>query len=235
MFTVIPAIDLLNGEVVRLTQGDYDQVSHYDYTPAELAKHYADNGATRIHIVDLDGARDGKLVNKAAISAIRDAVSCELELGGGIRDLASAQQLFDLGLNYLVLGSLLTKDFATAEQIITHFPQQIIAGIDLKHGEVAVEGWLETSATALPELLKKLGELPVESIISTEISRDGMMQGPDIKSLTALSKHTTLPVIASGGVSSLSDINALKDTEMIGCIVGKALLNGAIDIERIWR
>jgi phosphoribosylformimino-5-aminoimidazole carboxamide ribotide isomerase len=238
MFTVIPAIDLLNGEVVRLTQGDYAQVSHYDYTPAALAKHFEDHGATRIHIVDLDGAKDGYLVNKEAILAIRGAVSCELELGGGIRDLDSAIALFELGLNFLVLGSLLTKDFSTATQIINYFPGKIIAGIDLKDGGIAVEGWLETSKESLPDLLSRLSKLPIESIISTEVSRDGMMQGPDIESLTTLSQNTKIPLIASGGVRSLEDIDtlrALASSGIMGCIVGKAILSEAIDIKRIWR
>ncbi len=238
MFTVIPAIDLLNGKVVRLTQGDYEQVSHYDFTPTQIAKHYEDHGATRIHIVDLDGAKDGKLVNKDAILAIRKAVNCELELGGGIRDLEAAIRLFDLGLNYLVLGSLLTKNFESAEKIISYFPGKIIAGLDLKKGDIAVEGWLETSTQSLSDLLLKISTLPVESIISTEVSRDGMMQGPDLESLRSLIKKTKHPLIASGGVSNLQDIEnlrALESTGMMGCIVGKAILSGAIDIKEVWR
>lgn len=238
MFTIIPAIDLLDGQVVRLTQGDYNQVSHYAYTPAELAKRYEAFGATRIHIVDLNGAKDGKLVNQDAIESIRNAVSCELELGGGIRNKETAGKILDLGINYIVLGSLLVKDFQTASNIISAFPNKVIAGLDFKNGELAVEGWLETSNTSLESLLSALERLPINSIISTEISKDGMMSGPDLVGLTRLSKQTKLPVIASGGVSSPTDIDSLKDLfddGIIGCIVGKAVLSGDIELSTLWR
>jgi phosphoribosylformimino-5-aminoimidazole carboxamide ribotide isomerase len=238
MFTVIPAIDLLDGQVVRLTQGDYNQVSHYAYTPAELAKKYESFGAKRIHIVDLNGAKDGKLVNQEAIESIRSAVACELELGGGIRNKETAAHILSLGIDYLVLGSLLVKDFKAATDIISAFPDKVIAGLDFKNGELAVEGWLETSDVSLTTLLSQLEALPVNSIISTEISKDGMMSGPDLTGLTRLSKQTKLPVIASGGVSSPSDIDSLKDLQndgIIGCIVGKAVLSGDIELSSLWR
>jgi len=237
MFTIIPAIDLLDGNVVRLTQGDYARVSYYDYTPAELAQYYEKQGAQRIHIVDLNGAKDGKLVNELAIRSIRSSVSCELELGGGIRNLKTADQLRSLGINYMVLGSLLTKNFEMAQSIITEHPNCVIAGLDFKDGQLAVEGWTESSVTPLSTLLSMLEKLPIESIISTEVSKDGMMSGPDIPGLTALCKATTIPVIASGGVSSASDIAALKrlcPEGLTGCVIGKAILSGDINLSDIW-
>ena len=191
----------------------------------------------RIHLVDLDGAKDGKLVNDSVFKDIRAAVSCELELGGGIRTIDAATNLFNLGFDYLVLGSLLTKDFQTATDIISAFPNQIIAGIDLKDGAVAVEGWLESSAISLSNLLSKLENLPVSSVICTNISKDGMLQGPDTEGLISLSSQTTLPIIASGGVSCIQDIHTLQKyykSGIIGCIVGKALLSQSLDLNAVF-
>lgn len=231
MFTIIPAIDLLDGKVVRLKQGSYADVTEFDYTPSDLAKLYEDNGATHIHLVDLNGAKEGTLINKDAILSIRKAVSCTLDLGGGIRSFSEASSLFELGLDLLVLGSLLVKDFELSSQIISRYPQQIIAGLDLKDNQLAIHGWLQKSALNLEDLLQKLHALPVHSIICTHIEKDGMMQGPNVEGLLDLCQHTSIPVIASGGVSSLSDIDELKQHEHLGisgCVVGKAFLSGAL-------
>lgn len=230
MFEVIPAIDILNGKVVRLTQGDYAQVSHYDYTPVELAKKYEEMGATRIHIVDLDGAKDGKPVNMDLVSSIRKAVSCTLELGGGIRTLEQAQHWFEVGINQVVLGSLLVKNLTVALDIIHRFPNKIIAGIDAKGDWVAVEGWIEDSGISIANTVKTLEGTPIHSIIYTDISKDGTLQGPNIQGLEALMKLTAFPIIASGGIGCDADITQVSTLapHVSGVIVGKALLMGKV-------
>ncbi len=234
MFTVIPAIDLLDGKVVRLTQGNYDQVQTYThYSPAQWAKYFEDNGATRIHIVDLNGAKSGKPVNMPAIEAIRKAVSCTLELGGGIRHTPTVAQLIEQGIDYIILGSLLTKEFALASAIIEAYPHKIIAGLDAKNMILAVEGWLEDSKISVLEIIKHLNTLPLNAIIYTDIDKDGTLSGPNLEALVSVANHSKAPVIASGGVGEIAHIQAIQhlhNTNIAGCIVGKAALSGKIAI-----
>ena len=193
---------------------------------------------SHIHIVDLNGAKDGKLVNEEAIRSIRDAVSCELDLGGGIRNSDSAKKLFDLGIDKLVLGSLLIKDRAAAIDIIRTFPDKIIAGIDAKNEYVAIQGWLETSEISVKSLLEDLKELPLASVIYTDISRDGMLTGPNIEELRRVASYTDFPIIASGGVSNINDITELKQYLNDGIkavIVGKAILAGKINLQDLFK
>ncbi|MBG90652.1 MAG: 1-(5-phosphoribosyl)-5-[(5-phosphoribosylamino)methylideneamino]imidazole-4-carboxamide isomerase [Actinobacteria bacterium] len=237
MFNVIPAIDILDGNVVRLSQGDYNRVDHYHETPSEWAKKFAAHGAQRLHIVDLNGAKDKQLTNLDAIKSIRQSVSCEIELGGGIRSLESAQLLIDLGINYLVLGSLLTEDTPLAMQIIETFPGQIIAGLDIKNGNLAIEGWRSESNTPITTMIDALNDRPISAIISTDVERDGMLTGPNIEQLLCLAADSTHPIIASGGVHSIDDILALKNCEskgISGVIVGKAILSGTLDISTLF-
>ncbi|MFC1771160.1 1-(5-phosphoribosyl)-5-[(5-phosphoribosylamino)methylideneamino]imidazole-4-carboxamide isomerase [Candidatus Margulisiibacteriota bacterium] len=236
MFEVIPAIDILNGKVVRLTKGDYDQVDHYPFTPAELACEYERAGARRIHLVDLDGARSGELVNLESVKQIRKAVSCKLEYGGGLRSKEKIERLFSIGINYLILGSFLIKEPQLAYSYIKEFPNKIIAGLDAKNGLVAVEGWKETSTVNVREIISKLNDYPLESIIYTDISRDGTLAGPNIPGLKQVCAKSNIPVIASGGISSLRDIEKVAELEkmgVMGCITGKALLAGKIQLQDI--
>ncbi len=230
-FEIIPAIDLLGGQVVRLTQGDYAQVSHYAKTPVDVAKWYCDQGATRIHLVDLDGAKDGQLKNLSSIVAIRKAVGCYLDLGGGIRSLDTAKTLLDVGIDELILGSLLIKNRPVAEAIVEAFPFQITAGIDA-HGEwVATEGWIKHSSVSIKTVLQDIATWKLVSIIYTDISRDGTLTGPNLESLQMVAKHAHGDVIASGGVSSMEDIEAIRQINGVkGCIVGKAILEGKIGL-----
>ena len=236
MFNVIPAIDLLEGKVVRLTQGDYDQVSDYDISPANLAIKYVENGAKRIHIVDLNGAKEGKLINEPAIQAIRKAVDCQIELGGGIRTLETAQTLLEIGIDYLILGSLLIKDPQTSQNIIKQYPNQVIAGLDAHGLSLAIEGWQEASQITVHDMLTQLQELPLSEIIYTDIAKDGMLAGPSFEHLKTVAQESPFPVIASGGVSSLDDIKKLKDIPNIsGCIIGKAILNQKIELSELFK
>lgn len=237
MFEVIPAIDLLNGGVVRLTQGDYDRVDHYEMSPAQTAQMFFKAGARRIHLVDLDGAKDARLVNLEAIQSIRNSVDCTLEVGGGIRSVETAALLFDLGIDYVILGSLLVKNHDRAAAIIRAFPNRIIAGIDAKDGRVATEGWLDVGATTAVDLIKCIQDLPLAGIIYTDIAKDGTLAGPNIQQLIQVAQASHLPVIASGGVGTVGHIDqvrALAHLGVSGCIVGKAILGGHLSISTLF-
>lgn len=236
-FEIIPAIDLIHGQVVRLTQGDYAQMTHYAVTPEEIARRYEAAGAKRIHIVDLDGAKAGQLMNFDAIKKIRQAVSCELEVGGGIRTQESIRQLYDTGITYMILGSVLIRNFEQAKQWIAAYPNAIIAGVDTKNGVVAVSGWQEASPMSAKEIILQLNPLPLAGVIFTDIARDGMLMGPNIELLQEVAGIAKMPVIASGGVSSLADIESVRELYALGvsgCIIGKAILNGAISMDALW-
>ncbi len=233
-YQIIPAIDILNGELVRLTQGRYEDVENYQNTPIEMAEIYQKNGITRLHIVDLDGAKDGKLVNHHLLSDIRKAFSGEIEFGGGVRTKETVEELLAIGINYVILGSLLIKDFQTSIDIITAYPGKIIAGIDAKNGQVATEGWIESSELPATELAKRLSSYPLESIIYTDIAKDGMMQGPNLEELEQMGQASTIPIIASGGIRHKKDIKLVQNLKnMKGCIIGKAILNGSLDLQSL--
>lgn len=236
-FTVIPAIDLLSGKVVRLKQGDYNQVQYFDQTPGEFAGKFEKAGASRIHIVDLDGAKDSALINYETIKEIRKSVKCKIELGGGIRSLTDVERYFDLGIDFIILGSLLTKDLKTTNQIIEKYPKKIIAGFDARDGYVSVAGWTETSKLSVEDMIKNLNIEKFESIIFTDIATDGMMTGPNLKALDQISKLSPIPIIASGGIRDLSDIeavSAMQKSGVMGCIIGKAVLSGLISLDKLF-
>ncbi len=205
-FEIIPAIDLLDGQVVRLTQGDYDRITNYSYTPVELAKLYESHGAATIHVVDLDGARAGRLVNQKALSDIRNAVHCRIEFGGGVRSLETAKTLAAIGIDTMILGSLLIKDEAAARAIIHALPNQIVAGIDALGTDVRVEGWLKGSNLSVGDVIDRYRNDPLAYIIYTDVSKDGMMEGPNLVALEEVAGLSPWPVIASGGVASEDDI-----------------------------
>lgn len=230
-FSIIPAIDLLHGQVVRLTQGDYTQVSHYDIDPAGLARQYVAAGASRIHVVDLDGAKAGKLVNLDAIQAIRNAVSCDIEVGGGIRDEDSLTQLFDIGITYAILGSVLVKNPEFAYAQYQRFPGKILAGLDCRDDTVAIHGWYESSHLSLFEIIESLTPYPVGGIIYTDIAKDGTLKGPNTEMLQRLGQRSPFPIIASGGIGNIKHLEAVfQISGVTGCIVGKAILSGDVDL-----
>lgn len=236
-FHIIPAIDILEGRVVRLQQGDYDQVTPFDVSPVEIARQFEQAGADRIHLVDLDGAREGSLVNRSVFQAIRKAVNCELEIGGGIRSRHTIEQLLDIGFQYCILGSVLIQDPEQATELITHFPNRMIAGIDARNEMVSVSGWLETSGIHYIDLLSRLNQLPLAGVIFTDIATDGMMQGPNLGLMQSAANHSIHPVIASGGVRHLDDVHALKALAgqgLSGCIIGKAVLSGQLALTTLF-
>jgi len=230
---VIPAIDLKNGKCVRLSQGEMHRETVYSLDPAETALKWRALGARRLHIVDLDGAVGGKPHNREAIRRIRAAVDMHIELGGGIRDLDTITAYLDDGIDSVILGTAAIKDPALRHEACERYPGRIIIGIDARDGMVSVQGWTETTATSAVDFARELDPAAVSAIIFTDISRDGMLTGPNIESTVALARSVSIPVIASGGISSLDDIRRLQEVEscgIMGAITGRALYTGDLDL-----
>ncbi|MBD2386290.1 1-(5-phosphoribosyl)-5-[(5-phosphoribosylamino)methylideneamino]imidazole-4-carboxamide isomerase [Cylindrospermum sp. FACHB-282] len=235
---VIPAIDLLEGRCVRLYQGDYEKSQVFSENPVDIAKAWVDQGATRLHVVDLDGAKAGKIVNVGAIEAIAKSVTVPIEVGGGLRDRSSIQQLFDLGIQWGILGTVAVEQPQLVQELCQEFPGQIIIGIDARNGLVATRGWLETSEVLATQLAVQMQELGAAAIIYTDINRDGTLSGPNLDALRELAGAISIPVIASGGVSSVTDLLSLLALEpqgVTGVIVGKALYTGDIALTEALR
>ena len=226
MFEIIPAIDLLNNRVVRLKQGQYDDVTSYDFSAVELAQKFEDMGAKRLHIVDLNGAKDGTLVHGELIKKIRKNTNLSIEVGGGIRTVDSVHYYIDAGVEYVIIGSLFISNLDLAASISMMFKNKIIAGVDAKEHLVATDGWKIKSSVTLDELIKSLNDCDINSIIYTDISKDGMMQGPNIEMLQYVANLSQKPIIASGGIRHANDVSELKNiTNISGCIIGKAILS----------
>lgn len=235
---VIPAIDLLEGHCVRLYQGDYDKSQVFSENPGDIAKQWVEEGATRLHVVDLDGAKAGKVVNLSAIETIVNAVSIPVEVGGGLRDKESVQQLFNIGVEWAILGTVAVKQPQLVQELTQEFPQQIIVGIDARNGKVATHGWLETSEVLATQLAIQMQELGAAQIIYTDIHRDGTLTGPNLDALRELAGVIDIPIIASGGVSSVTDLLSLLALEpqgVTGAIVGRALYTGDISLREAVR
>ncbi len=230
---VIPAIDLLAGRCVRLYQGDYQQSQVFNENPLEVALQWQAQGATRLHLVDLDGAKEGNTVNLEVISAIVQNLSIPVQVGGGLRTKASIETLFDLGVERAIVGTVAVENPELVQQLCETFPHKIAVGIDARNGKVATKGWLETSTVEATDLAQRISE-KAAAIIYTDISRDGTLVGPNLESLKELAKVTDIPVIASGGISSLTDLLSLVSLEFLGVngvIVGKALYTNKVDLK----
>ncbi len=231
---VIPAIDLLAGKCVRLYQGDYARSQVFNDNPAEMAQQWVEQGATRLHVVDLDGAKQGKIVNLAAIEAIIAAVAVPIQVGGGLRDRTSVAQLLDLGVQRVILGTVAVEQPQLVADLCQEFPGQIVVGIDARNGKVATRGWLETSEVSATQLATQMQELGAAAIIYTDIHRDGTLSGPNLEALRELATQISIPVIASGGISSITDLLSLLALEplgVVGAIVGRALYTGDISLK----
>ena len=231
---VIPAIDLLDGKCVRLYQGDYARSQIFNENPVEVARQWVEQGATRLHVVDLDGAKQGKSVNLAAIEAIAQAIAIPVQVGGGLRERNSVAQLLDLGVQRAILGTVAVEQPELVSELCQEFPQQIVVGIDARNGKVATRGWLETSSVRATELAQRMAQQGAAAIIYTDIHRDGTLSGPNLEALKELAQAIAIPVIASGGVSSLTDLLSLLSLESLGvtgAIVGKAIYTGDVDLK----
>ena len=230
---VIPAIDLLEGRCVRLYQGDYSQSQVFDENPSAVAKQWVEQGATRLHVVDLDGAKTGDLVNLPAIEAIVNSIPIPVQLGGGLRDRTKVAQILNIGVERAILGTVAVENPQLVAELSQEFPGRIVVGIDARNGKVATRGWLETSEITAIDLATRMAKLGAAAIIYTDIHRDGTLEGPNMESLRELANSISIPVIASGGVSSLTDLLgllALEPMGVTGVIVGRALYTGDVSL-----
>jgi phosphoribosylformimino-5-aminoimidazole carboxamide ribotide isomerase len=233
---IYPALDLKDGKVVRLLQGRMEDATVYSNDPAAMAEEFEAKGTKYLHVVDLNGAFSGKPVNDEAISSIVKSVSLKIQVGGGIRTLARIEELLELGVSRVILGTVAVRQPQLVAEAVRLFGEQIIVGIDARDGMVAVQGWAESTDIKAEELGLIMKEAGVSRIIFTDISRDGMLGGPNISSTVKLAKSSGLQIIASGGISTLSDILRLKEEadsgiSIEGAVVGKALYSGAFSLE----
>ena len=230
-FTLYPAIDLKDGQCVRLLRGDMDKATVFSESPADQAALFEQAGFGWLHIIDLNGAFEGKPVNAAAVKAILARVNMPVQLGGGIRDMDMIATWIEAGVSRVILGTVALRNPLLVKEACRLFPGQIAVGIDAKGGKVAVEGWAEVSGESAVDLAKRFDDAGVAVIIYTDISKDGAMQGPNFEETVALAEAISTPVIASGGISSIEDIKRYKEFEasgIAGCILGRALYEGKI-------
>tara|TARA_Y100001968_G_scaffold37685_1_gene28909 strand:- start:9519 stop:10289 length:771 start_codon:yes stop_codon:yes gene_type:complete len=230
---IIPAIDLLNGKCVRLNQGNYNEVTKFNSDPVNQAQIWENQGAKRLHLVDLDGAKTGEPINDQTIKDIKRSISIPIQLGGGIREVDRAKELFDIGIDRIILGTIAIEKPELVKVLSEEYPKKIAVGIDAKEGKVATRGWLEKSEKTSLELTKQLNDLELAAIISTDISTDGTLKGPNVQALREIAEASLNPVIASGGVGSIADLISLVCLESEGIeaiIVGRALYDGSIDL-----
>jgi len=231
---IIPAIDLRNGKCVRLMQGDFEKMTVYSDDPVKVAVRWQQAGAERIHVVDLDGSRAGGPRNREVIREIVSAVTVPVQLGGGIRSLETVADYLEMGLRWVILGTAALKDRAFVEEAGRRFEGRIILGIDGRNGMAAVEAWTEETGRPVVEIAKSYEGCCLAAVIYTDIARDGMERGVNIRATEELARSVRMPVIASGGVTDLSDVERLRAIEqhgVIGVIVGKALYSGALRLE----
>jgi len=233
-FTIIPAIDLLSGCVVRLKQGDYARVTQYTTDPVSVAQAFEAAGATHLHIVDLDGAKSGSTDNAAAIAAIRDTTQLTIDVGGGIRSPEAIEHYAAIGIDHFVLGSCLIDNLDYARDLIQAYPHRIIAGLDHKNNLLCGSGWTQTSSIDVDTMIQSLNALPLHSIILTDIATDGMMAGPNLEHLAQCIRISQHPIILSGGVHNAEAVIQAKQIGAAGCIIGKALLSGALSLNEIY-
>ena len=235
---VIPAIDLKDGRCVRLSQGRMDQESVYSENPVGMAKHWESKGAARLHLVDLNGAVAGRPIHRALIEEITRSVHIPLEIGGGIRDAETIEGYLSSGVEWVILGTAALRNRPLIEEACQRFPGKVILSIDARAGKVAIQGWNEIVPLEAIDLLKQVEGMGLSAIVFTDIERDGMGTGLNWEMTRALSQATSIPVIASGGVSRLEEIEHLRDLapgRIIGVIVGRALYTGQIDLEEAIR
>lgn len=226
-----PAIDLKDGRAVRLVRGEMDQATVFNDDPAAQAMEFVQAGCAWLHLVDLNGAFAGEPVNAAPVEAILNATDVPAQLGGGIRDMSTIERWLDKGLARVILGTVAVENPDLVRQAARTFPGQVAVGIDARNGRVATKGWAEETDVMVTDLAKSFEDAGVAAIIYTDINRDGAMQGPNVEATADLARAVSIPVIASGGVASLTDLIALRDTGVIsGAISGRALYDGAIDL-----
>ena len=227
---IFPAIDLYEGKAVRLLKGNYNDLTVYSENPIEIAKDFESQGATELHTVDLEGARDGGTPNIEIIKIFVENTSLNVEVGGGIRSMDTVKAYLDAGVKRVILGTAAVTDESFLKEAVSLYGEKIAVGADIKDGKVAIKGWLEKSEYGTFEFFEKLEKIGVSTVICTDISKDGAMQGTNRELYKELSQKFSVNIIASGGVSSLDDIKALNEMNLYGAIIGKAYYTGAVKI-----
>jgi phosphoribosylformimino-5-aminoimidazole carboxamide ribotide isomerase len=227
---IYPAIDLRGGRCVRLRQGDYSQETVFGDDPAAVAERWAGGGASYLHVVDLDGAREGRPVNGDSVRAIVSKTGVPCQLGGGIRTEAHLVEALGWGAARVILGTRALQDPDWCEAMCRRYPGKIVLGIDAKDGRVATEGWVNVSERTALDLAKRCAAWPPAALVYTDIGRDGMLEGPNVEATAAVAAAVPVPVIASGGVTKLDDVTALARRGIAGCVIGRALYEGRIDL-----
>jgi phosphoribosylformimino-5-aminoimidazole carboxamide ribotide isomerase len=235
---IIPAIDLYDRKCVRLYQGQKDKITVYSNDPLATAKRWEDCGARQLHVVDLDGAFDGVAKNLDIVLEIQRQTSLTVEMGGGIRSAATVKERLESGIDQVILGTMAQKSVSVVQSLSQQYPRRIILGIDARNGFVSVQGWTEQSSVAAVDLIDSYNGFPLASLIFTDIARDGTLDGPNLESLKTVISHTDIPVVASGGISDLSDLEKINDCfgeQLYGVILGKSLYDNRIDLSEAIR
>ena len=232
---ILPAIDVRGGQCVRLRQGDYAQETVFGADPAAMARRWADLGAAFLHLVDLDGARAGRPINGPSIRSIVAAAGVPCQLGGGLRSEEHIDEALSWGLQRVVLGTRALQDPAWCEQMARRFPGRIVLGLDARQGKLATAGWLETTELTVLDAARRCAAWPLAALVYTDIGRDGMLEGPDVEGTRALADALPFDVIASGGVGSVEDVRRLCQAGVKGCIIGRALYEGRVDLAEALR
>ncbi len=230
---IFPAIDILDGQCVRLIQGDYNQEKVYSNSPIDMAKKWEAKGAEFIHIVDLDGAKTGDSINKKVIQDIAKTVSIPVQVGGGIRSLDIIATYLENGVDRVIIGTAAINDPDFLKAAVQKYGDKIAVSLDARNGYVATDGWTDTSNVAALDLVKELDKIGVKTIVYTDIAKDGMLQGPNLQEQQTINEATSMDVIASGGVTTKEDVENLQALEMYGTIIGKALYDGKLDFETL--
>ena len=230
---LFPAIDIRDGKCVRLIQGDYDQEIIYNDSPTAMALEWEKQGADYIHVVDLDGAKTGNSLNREAIQAIAKSISIPVQVGGGIRSMEIIDAHIASGVSRVIIGTAAIQDKPFLKQAVEKYGDKIAVSIDARQGFVATDGWTETSDVLAVDLLNELEEIGVKTVIYTDILKDGMMQGPNFHELEMMDKVSSIDIVASGGVSTEQDIVQLRELDLYGAIIGKALYEGKISLEKV--
>lgn len=228
---IFPAIDLVDGKAVRLFKGDYSQMTVYNENPLEVARDFEKAGAKFIHLVDLEGAKSGETPNIATVEKIVKNTNLFAEIGGGIRNLETVKKYIDIGIDRVILGTAAVNDEEFLKKAVEIWGEKIAVGVDIKDGFVAIKGWLEKSQYAAFDFCKKMQDIGVKTLICTDISKDGAMQGTNHGLYRELSEKFSMQITASGGVSSIEDIKKLRSLDLYGAIIGKAYYTGAIDLK----
>jgi phosphoribosylformimino-5-aminoimidazole carboxamide ribotide isomerase len=230
---IFPAIDLRGGYCVRLRQGDYAQETIFDNDPVAVAKRWEAQGAAGLHLVDLDGAKQGEPVNAECIRKIRAAVHIPCQVGGGLRDDSHIEKVLSWGVDRVILGTRALQDPLWLRSVCERHPEKVVLGLDSRAGRVATHGWVETSPQSVIEVARRAASWPLAAIVYTDILRDGMLEGPNFAGLAELRSAVQTPVLASGGITTLDDIRALKALDLAGCVIGRSLYEGLLDLTEV--